>query len=324
MVTKRPFSWLQVVFLWIFFGTHFCTTTGNAQTSKESEQASFQSMENILREQAFQIINGPEWSDRLQADSIFTRTLVRTLRGKNSFRYAFDSLGTVSVLYAPDSSFKIFSWQLMKDPSYFRYKAAIQYNTPDGSLRLTPLFDASPFTEQPCDSVRTANQWIGALYYNILQHTYQGRSYYTLLGYDENDELTTRKWIDVLTFYEQGQPLFGGLFFEYLPDDKKPPLPAYRFLFEYKKNAGARMNYDPDLQLITFASLVSEKGNPAVHATLVPEGGYEGFKWVNGKWVHVALVAELDPNPQINPPKETPASAKSLPVPPKKKGNTKQ
>ncbi|MCA6473533.1 MAG: hypothetical protein IM548_07965, partial [Chitinophagaceae bacterium] len=84
MVTKRPFSWLQVVFLWIFFGTHFCTTTGNAQTSKESEQASFQSMENILREQAFQIINGPEWSDRLQADSIFTRTLVRTLRGKNS------------------------------------------------------------------------------------------------------------------------------------------------------------------------------------------------------------------------------------------------
>jgi hypothetical protein len=174
--------------------------------------------------------------------------------------------------------------------------------------------------------VRTANQWIGALYYNILQHTYQGRSYYTLLGYDENDELTTRKWIDVLTFNEQRQPLFGGLFFEYLPDDKKPPLPAYRFLFEYKKNAGARMNYDPDLQLITFASLVSEKGNPAVHATLVPEGGYEGFKWVNGKWVHVALVAELDPNPQINPPKETPAptkpaTAKPTPAVPKKKNN---
>jgi hypothetical protein len=324
MLTKRPFSWLRIVFFWIFFGTLFCISTGNAQTSKESEQTSFQSMENILREQAFQIINGPEWSDRLQADSIFTRTLVRTLRGKNSFRYAFDSLGTVSVLYAPDSSFKIFSWQLMKDRSYYRYKAAIQYNTPDGSLRLTPLFDASPFTEQPCDSVRTPNQWIGALYYNILQHTYQGRSYYTLLGYDENDELTTRKWIDVLTFNELGQPLFGGLFFEYLPDDKKPPLPAYRFLFEYKKNAGARMNYDPDLQLIIFAALVSEKGNPAVHATLVPEGGYEGFKWVNGKWVHVALVAELDPNPQINPPKETPAPAKSSPVPPKKKGNTKQ
>lgn len=305
---------------WVSCFLFLLTSTGYGQDNRSTDQGSFATMETILREQAFQIINGREWADRLQADSIFTRTLVRTLRAKHSFHYAFDSLGTVSVLYAPDSSFRIFSWQLAKDLSYYRYKGAIQYNTPDGSLRLTPLFDASPFTDQPCDSVRDATQWIGAVYYNILLNTHQGKKYYTLLGYDENDEVTTRKWMEVLTFNALGQPIFGGLFFEYLPDEKKPPVPTHRFLLEYKKGAGARLNYDPDLKLVTFAALVSEKGNPAVHATLVPEGGFEGFRWQNGRWVHVALVAELDPNPQINPPKETTPNPQAIPATPKKKG----
>jgi len=277
----------------------FCSFISTAQPITDVDRSNFSAMETILREQAFNIINGKEWSERLQADSLFTRTLVRTLRAKHSFRYAFDSLGTVSMLYAPDSSFRIFSWQLMRDPYYYRYKAAIQYNTPDGSLRLTPLFDASPFTDQPCDSIRAASQWIGAVYYNVLLHQYQGKKYYTLLGYDENNEVTTRKWMEVLTFGADGQPKLGGLFFEYRPDERKPPLPAYRFLLEYKKGAGARLNYDPDLKMITFASLVSEKGNPAVHATLVPEGSFEGFRWQNGKWVHVPVVEELDPNRPI-------------------------
>jgi hypothetical protein len=89
---------------------------------------------------------------------------------------------------------------------------------------------------------------------------------------------------------------------------------------EYKKGAGARMNYDADLKMITFATLVSEKGNPAIHATLVPEGGFEGFRWQNGKWVHLALVEELDPSLPINPlPKENTAPGNAAPAPAKKK-----
>ena len=192
-------------------------------------------------------------------------------------------------------------------------------------MRLTPLFDVSPFTEQPCDSVRDASQWIGAVYYKILLNTFQGKNYYTLLGYDENDARSTRKWMEVLTFNEQGQPQFGGDYFQYRPDDMKPPVPTQRFYLEYKKGANARMNFDEELQLITFAHLISENGVPAAHYTLVPEGSYEGFKWVQGKWVHIPVVEALDPNPQINPPKENPAPGNlptGLPVPKKKKSGT--
>jgi hypothetical protein len=282
-------------------------------------------MELVLKNQAANILEAREWPDRLRADSLFTRTLVQTLKLPYSFRYPFDSLGTISVVYAPDSAFRIFSWQLMKDFSFYRQKGAIQYKTANGSLRLTPLFDVSPFTEQPCDSVRDASQWIGAVYYKILLNTFQGKNYYTLLGYDENDARSTRKWMEVLTFNEQGQPQFGGDFFQYRPDDMKPPVPTQRFYLEYKKGANARMNFDEELQLITFAHLISENGVPAAHYTLVPEGSYEGFKWVQGKWVHIPVVEALDPNPQINPPKENPAPGNlpaGLPVPKKKKSGT--
>jgi hypothetical protein len=282
-------------------------------------------MELVLKNQAANILEAREWQDRLRADSLFTRTLVQTLKLPHSFRYPFDSLGTISVVYAPDSAFRIFSWQLMKDFSFYRQKGAIQYKTANGSLRLTPLFDISPFTEQPCDSVRDASQWIGAVYYKILLNTFQGRNYYTLLGYDENDARSTRKWMEVLTFNEQGQPQFGGDYFQYRPDDMKPPVPTQRFYLEYKKGANARMNFDEELQLITFAHLISENGVPAAHYTLVPEGSYEGFKWVQGKWVHIPVVEALDPNPQINPPKENPAPGNmptGLPVPKKKKSGT--
>jgi hypothetical protein len=315
-------QWIAVVLL-----VGLCVTwvPVSAQNPTDGNTPTPAMMELVLKNQAANILEAREWQDRLRADSLFTRTLVQTLKLPHSFRYPFDSLGTISVVYAPDSAFRIFSWQLMKDFSFYRQKGAIQYKTANGSLRLTPLFDISPFTEQPCDSVRDASQWIGAVYYKILLNTFQGRNYYTLLGYDENDARSTRKWMEVLTFNEQGQPQFGGDYFQYRPDDMKPPVPTQRFYLEYKKGANARMNFDEELQLITFAHLISENGVPAAHYTLVPEGSYEGFKWVLGKWVHIPVVEALDPNPQINPPKENPAPGNmptGLPVPKKKKSGT--
>jgi hypothetical protein len=50
------------------------------------------------------------------------------------------------------------------------------------------------------------------------------------------------------------------------------------------------MNYDPDLQMILVDHLVSESDEPDNPWTLIPDGDYEGFKWENGKWLHVNKV----------------------------------
>lgn len=258
-------------------------------------------LEANMSNYAGNIVNATEVVDRFRADSFFTRALVQALKVPYSFSYPFDSLKTISRLYAPDSSFRIITWQIMKDFTYYRQKGAIQFHTKDGSLKLIPLYDYSAFTDNPVDSVRNNEHWIGAVYYNIIQKTFNNKNYYTLIGYDANDARSTKKWMEVLSFDDNNRPQFGGRFFSYPNDDSKPPQPAYRFCLEFKKDANAKMNYDPELEMITFAHLTSETGDNKQKYTLIPIGTFEGFKWVGGKWIYVPIVKEVDPRSHINP-----------------------
>lgn len=267
------------------------TATGlNAQKIAAQDLISIQKTEMEMKPYALAMIRDSLVTNRFRADSFFTRTLVKALKTPYSFYYNFDSVITVSKVYAPDSSFKIFTWQLEKDSAHFRQRGAIQINTPDGSLKLFPLFDFSDFTNRPNDSVRTVNNWIGCIYYGIVKKMHNNKAYYTLLGYDDNNDLTTRKWLDILTFDENGTPKFGSNIFVYKHDELKPRQPAYRFTLEYKKNAGARMAYDQELDMIVFEHLISQNNRPDEKYTLIPDGDYEAFKWTNGQWVHVSKI----------------------------------
>src|SRR2546425_4774168 len=76
--------------------------------------------EDTLSTYANQMIFAADASARFYADSIFITTFVKALKNPYSFSYPFDSIKTVSKIYAPDSSFRIFTWQIERDESYFR------------------------------------------------------------------------------------------------------------------------------------------------------------------------------------------------------------
>ncbi len=228
---------------------------------------------------------------RMVSDSIFTRVLVRALQVKNSFYFPFDSVVGISKIYAPDTSFRIFTWQVVFDDYYSRQKGAIQLRTADGSLKLFPLRDVSEFTSNPQDSVRTRLNWVGAVYYDITKTQYKNKNYYTLFGFDNNNAQSSMKWMEVLTFNEKNEPVFGGPFFSYAKDSIPKPT-RYRFNIEFKKGARVLMNYIEELQMILVDHLVSDNDNadPDLPWTFVPDGDQEGFKWENGKWVHIDKV----------------------------------
>jgi hypothetical protein len=250
-----------------------------------------QTQEKALQAYSAQMVFDTVVVNRFAADSAFIKTLVKALRTPFSFGYPFDSVKTVSKIYPPDSSFRIFTWELQRDESYFRQQGFIQIKTTDGSLKMYPLFDVSDYGGALTDSLRGPRNWVGALYYGMVLKEYQGKKYYTLFGLDDNDFITTRKWIDILTFDPNtGQPQFGAPIFDYKDDSIKAPQPAWRFLMEFKKDASARMVYDPALDMIIFDHLVSESGKLWQRQTLIPDGDYEGFKWSNGKWTHVSKV----------------------------------
>ncbi len=279
------------ILLLLSFSCMICLT--NAQPLSTENKKILIKAEESINQYANDLVMAGEAVDRYRADSFFTRGFVKALRTPFSFYYHFDSIKTISKLYAPDSSFKIFTWQLSKDFSSLRQKGAIQMNTADGSLKLIPLFDNSEDTYNPVDSARSNQRWIGALYYKIILKTFNNKKYYTLLGFDENNEKSNRKWIEVITFDNTGNPLFGGRYFQYPNDEIKPKQPAFRFCLEYKKDAKARMNYDEEMDVIVFDHLVSEEKNPALKHTLIPDGDFEGFRWVDGRWTYISKLFDF-------------------------------
>jgi len=252
----------------------------------------FRSKEDSLSVLANQIITSTEPAIRFRSDSHFTRILVRALKTPFSFYYPFDSLASISRLFSPDSSFRIFTWQVSKDEDVHRRHGAIQLNTQDGSLKLFPLIDRTSNINNQTDTVTSNEWWIGAIYYKMILTQYNGKTFYTLLGYDENNIRSTKKRIEVLHFNDTKNPVFGGSFFDFSADTI-PKKTQSRYWIEYKKNGNARMGFDDEMQMILYDHLISETNEPLKKYTYIPDGDYEGFKWENGKWKHIEKVFQL-------------------------------
>jgi hypothetical protein len=267
------------------FLTLLLFNTAQAQRITVADQKKLVAKEDTLRDYARYLITDTTTADRMISDSFFTRLLVRSLQIKNSFYYPFDSLVGISHLYAPDSSFRIFTWNIQFDDYYSRQKGAIQLKTRDGSLKLIPLRDYSEFTAKAEDSIRNRTNWIGAVYYNIIKTEYRGKNYYTLFGFDNYSVQSSKKWIEVMYFNERNEPVFGGPFFSY-EKDTPPQKPLYRFSVEYKKDTRVLVNYIDELGFILVDHLISESNEPELKWTYVPDGDNEAFKWENGKWLH--------------------------------------
>ena len=273
-------------YLFVFY--ILCTICCFSQRIHKNDNPFLKQKEDSLKSYAGDMVQNINAQNRFNADSLFTKMFVRALKISNSFYYPFDSLQTISKLYPPDSSFRIFTWQLVINDNIIRQHGAIQMKTSDGALKLYPLIDKSDVTINLADTMGNNKGWIGAVYYRIIQTKSGNQNYYTLIGYDENNIRSDRKIIEVLNFIND-EPEFGGRYFSFENDTLKRPTTS-RYIMEYKKAAGARLNYDENLDMIVFEHLESESNEPKKKWTLIPDGDYEGFKWTNGKWVHVEKV----------------------------------
>lgn len=255
-----------------------------AQSISSVNRKALEKKEDSLKTYALEIIQGRTTEDRFMADSQFTKMFVRALKIKGSFHYPFDSLITISKLSPTDSSFKIFTWQLVINDNLVRQHGAIQMKTPDGSLKLFPLIDRTSMINNPEDTIANNFGWVGAVYYKLIEKKAFGKNYYTLLGYDENNLNSNKKIIEILTF-KNDEPVFGGSNFSF--QGKKS---VARYIMEYKKDASPRLTFDTEQDMIIYEHLISETGEINKKYTYIPDGDYEGLKWVDGKWVHIQKV----------------------------------
>ena len=225
--------------------------------------------------------------------SFFISTVLGQKINTNDFEHfskSEDSLKTFAVRILQDISFEE---RKFSDSSFTKIlvrtlKKNNSYYYPFRSLKLIPLFDKSNDIENPEDTISSNNCWIGAIYYKMIQSSFNDKKLYTLLGYNEFGMKSNKKIIEVLHF-ENGIPIFGGDYFN-IPNNESENNNHARFLMEYKKNATPRLNFDEDLKMIIKEHLISETNEPDKKYSLIGDGDYEGFVWKNGKWEYVLKV----------------------------------
>jgi len=287
-----------------FFSLLFLVTIALASTAQRFSKADatfLAKKEDTLKVESAKILYGINASDRVMADSLFTRVLVRALNTRNSFYHPFDSLETISKLYAPDSSFRIFTWHMLVNDNLTRQRGAIQMRTADGSLKLFPLIDKSDVTVNMQDTIAGNLAWMGAIYYKIIPKKHLNHTYYTLLGYDENNIRSSKKLIEILDFVND-KPLFGGRYFNIAGSEIAAKNPS-RIIMEFKKDANPRLTFDESMDMIVMEHLVSQSNEPQKKWTLIPDGDYEAFKWTNGKWLYInKIFNEVTPDGQAPVP----------------------
>jgi len=240
--------------------------------------------EDTLGLLAYAIVNDSLPDFRFAACRKLIPALVQALKTPNSFYYPFEQIKSVSIMYPPDSSFRIFSWQLYVDKDEYRYYGAIQMNTPE--LKLFPLVDRSFELSGDIEQLElTSDNWYGSVYYHIQQCDVSKGRYYLLFGFDGFSFFRKRKVLDVLQF-QDGKPVFGAPVFVH---DPKAPAKKRRVL-EYAAAASVRFNFDPALDLIIYDHLIAMPGEDGEGINHYPDGSYEGYKYEKGIWRYIENV----------------------------------
>ncbi|MBK8653453.1 MAG: hypothetical protein IPN20_06095 [Haliscomenobacter sp.] len=287
--------------LWIA-GCLFCMgfigqTQAQPVAFPKADQEQLKILEDTLALLSFLIINDSLEENRFGATRLMIPTLVKALKVKNSFDYPFERLKAVSIQYPPDSTFRVFTWQLYVAEDDYRYYGAIQMNTPE--LKLYPLIDRSFQVEEPEQAVLNPENWYGALYYGIQKLEHPQGPYYLMMGYDAFSFFKRRKLMEVLHFKE-GKPVFGAAV---IPDSSASAPMKKRLVLEYSAETTIRLNYDEALGVIVFDHLIPIAGRHGEGETLVPDGSYEAFRIGKGKLEYIPM---LEFQPQLEAPRPSP------------------
>ncbi|MFL5753739.1 MAG: hypothetical protein ACJ76F_10045 [Bacteroidia bacterium] len=260
----------------IFFLLTTFTFCIQAQSLSDKDLAYFKKYEDSLKKMQKPLFFAKSDSIKLKTNKQFMDLLEEVLLNNLSFEFPFDSLQEIARLSSPDNKFRIINWNIAKSDgtcSYFGFIQALHPKT--NKYELYPLVDKSQTVKSPETYVGDNTKWFGMLYYRIIPCD----GYYTLLGWDGNDKLTARKFIDVLSFKPDGSPAFGKEVF------KMPKKNPKRVMFEYSSEIVMSLKYHEDKNMIVFDHLAPK--DPIMEGQYQfygPDFSFDGFKYSKGKW----------------------------------------
>ena len=198
-----------------------------------------------------------------------------------AFDYNFYMLKNVSSVYSNDNKLRILTWVLpLNDGTHQYYGFVLYRESPTDGVMITPLTDMSEQTPNPQNANMQANNWYGAIYYELQQVGNKKSKIYGAAGWDGGDLFTNRKVLEQITINSDGIPIFGGTFKSEESDGLK------RLIFEFTKKAGMTLRYDQKLKMFVADHLSAPpqfRGNKRFYG---PDMSFDGYVFDYDRWFY--------------------------------------
>lgn len=279
---------------------------GTVQAQDKEVMGKYQSQLQQLFEK---VQNAPTDNERYLANEQAVELFSQAFEEDDSQKWNWQFSNYVSVLRSPDKVFTIITWPVVKDNGEYECFGFVQAKgkdeDDDDAWFAYPLHDLSDEIINREESVLDADHWLGSVYQELIQTSHEGKTYYTLLGWNGCSMLTQRKVIEPIQINPRnGKPQFGQALFK---KDKN----RRRIVLEYNKEAMVNLSYEKQLsisrenvrtkkdgrtvttqvthetpeQMIIFDELEPQvAGMEGLFQYYVPSGKEMAYVFVNGRW----------------------------------------
>ncbi len=239
-------------------------------------------LEFVKAETRLEVLFNQLYSDSLSDEEPLLDTIRREMAGalsmEGSMDFPWNRLDKIGIITSEDLRIRIFSWHVMDDYDHYRYYGFIQVGMKKGKSRLYELKDNGKPQRGVMKLDQKKEDWYGKLYYQVLTNQYKRKTYYTLLGMDFNNSLSTIKSVEVMAIQRNDPHFVRSLFFNGRDF-------VDRFVLEYSSQVAISVRYDPGTDMITFDHLVPlhpiyEKN----YEFYGPDGSFNGLEFSGGHW----------------------------------------
>ncbi|MFT3738887.1 MAG: hypothetical protein QM786_09020 [Breznakibacter sp.] len=218
--------------------------------------------------------------EKLAINDEITKRLSVLWNDPTTFDDPLKCFNRLSVLISPDKKVKIFTWNTQLTDASHLFWGALCVRQNENEVSVHPLIDKTDDIRLPERASLTPKKWYGAIYYDIVENTFNKQKFYTLIGFKGNTEFTKIKVIDVMTVTGNNDVKFNsaivGKGTGYVP----------RAVFEYSLQANMMLKYDPNHQMIVMDNLTPASPQyKDIYMYYGPDFSYNGLKFEKGKWV---------------------------------------
>ena len=241
-------------------------------------------------------------SVRLALNTLFYNGLYTAIQHDTHGLWPYDSL-YIGKPVSEDGRVRLFNWNIQQNDGQNIYFLIVHHLSSHKVFKMDPVAALKHIEN---DRLFTNQDWPGGLIYKVISRKESKKPFYTLLSWDGFSRGTVRKSIDVLSFDEEGVPVFG------LPVFKTMDVIQHRVVKEYSSEARFTLIYDKQSikisnvrkskQKITDYMIVLDKLVPLNETLIgeywayVPAGDtYDAFVFLNQYWTFVEDISPRNP-----------------------------